>query len=36
MIPSPLMIKRVTEFLVAFIVATLALIAWLLMRTAEQ
>jgi len=30
MIPSPLLIKRVTELLVAFIIATLAMIAWML------
>ncbi len=33
MVPSPLLIKRLTEFLVATIVATLSLIAWLLTRT---
>jgi len=32
MIPSPLLIKRVTELLVAFIIATLTLIAWMLTR----
>lgn len=35
MIPSPILIKRVTELLLAFIVATLLLIAWLLMQTAQ-
>ncbi len=34
MIPSPILIKRVTEFLVVFIIATLSLIAWLLMQSA--
>jgi len=30
MIPSHRLIKRITEFLVALVVATLAIIAWLL------